>query len=243
MQFVYNFLTTHPLPSFYLSTTLLIRVGEEINVADLALEPSVLSDEELVNRVLRGETESFETIVQRYSRRLFRVAISVLHNEAEAEDVVQDAFLSAYQHLSQFAGRARFSTWISRIALHRAFAVAAQAKRKVSLDEDYEGEQPVHIVPDTAPTPEQRRYFEEVAMLMSSAIAELPESYRSVLMLREVDELDTTSSARKLRISQANVKVRLHRARAMVRTHYERALAAKLVPECVPDAAIVALAS
>ncbi len=171
------------------------------------------------------------------------MALSVLHNDAEAEDVVQDAFLSAYQHLSQFAGRARFSTWISRIALHRAFAVAAQSKRRVSLDEENDGEQPVRVVPDTAPTPEQRRYFEEVVMLMSTAIAELPESYRSVLMLREVDELDTTAAARKLRISQANVKVRLHRARAMVRNHYERALAAKIVPEIAPDSAVVGLAS
>lgn len=212
-------------------------------MADVALEPAVVSDEELVSRVIRGETEVFEIIVRRYSRRLFRVALSVLHNEAEAEDVMQDAFLSAYQHLSQFAGRARFSTWISRIALHRAFAVAAQSKRRVSLDEEYDGEQPIRVVLDTAPTPEQRRYFEEVAMLLSTAIAELPENYRSVLMLREVDELDTTTAARKLRISQANVKVRLHRARAMVRNHYERALAAKVVPATTPDASIVGLAS
>ena len=218
-------------------------MGEEINVADLVCEAAVLSDEEVVTRVIRGETDAFETIVHRYSRRLFRVALSVLHNEAEAEDVVQDAFLSAYRHLRQFAGRAKFSTWISRIALHRAFAVAAQSKRRVSLDEEYDGEQPVRVVPDTAPTPEQRRYFEEVAMLMSTAIAELPENYRSVLMLRELDELDTTSAARKLRISQANVKVRLHRARAMVRTHYEQALAARVVPEIAPDAAVVTLAS
>lgn len=212
-------------------------------MADLANDAAVLSDEELVARVIGGEIGLFENIVQRYSRRLFRVALSVLHNEAEAEDVVQDAFLSAYQHLSQFAGRAKFSTWISRIALHRAFAVAAQSKRKVSLDDEYDSEQPVRVVPDHAPTPEQRRYFDEVAMLMTSAIAELPETYRSVLLLREVDELDTTNAARKLRISQANVKVRLHRARAMVRAHYERALAARVVPEGLADAAVIGLAT
>ena len=212
-------------------------------MADLANEAAVLSDEELVSRVITGEIELFETIVQRYSRRLFRVALSVLHNEAEAEDVVQDAFLSAYQHLRQFAGRAKFSTWISRIALHRAFAVASQSKRRVSLDDEHDGEQPSRVVPDHAPTPEQRRYFDEVAMLMSSAIADLPETYRRVLILREVDELDTTDAARKLRISQANVKVRLHRARAMVRSHYERALAAGVAPENLADAAVVGLAS
>jgi RNA polymerase sigma-70 factor (ECF subfamily) len=212
-------------------------------VAELPSNQSLVSDEDLVTRVVGGETTAFEIIVQRYSRRLYRVALSVLRNEAEAEDVVQDTFLSAYQHLGQFAGRARFSTWISRIALHRAFAVASQMKRRVSLDEEYDGEQPMRIVPDHSPSPEQRRYFDEVAMLMSLAIADLPESYRSVLMLREVDQVDTSATARRLRISQANVKVRLHRARAMLRAHYEQALAAGIAPAAHADPSLVALAS
>ena len=212
-------------------------------MAEMRGESTLLSDEELVNRILQGEKHLFEIVVQRYSRRLLRIALSVLRNEAEAEDVVQDAFLSAYQHLAQFAGRAKFSTWLSRIALHRAFAAASLGKRHVSLDDDYDGDHPARVVPDHAPTPEQRRYFEEVATLLSSAVADLPDSYRSVLMMREFEEVDTTSTARRLRISQANVKVRLHRARAMVREHYERALAARVAPVCAPDALVVGLAT
>jgi len=212
-------------------------------VTEIACESMLLSDEDLVGRIVSGEKHLFEIVVQRYSRRLLRIAVSVLHNEAEAEDVVQDAFLSAYQHLAQFAGRAKFSTWLSRIALHRAFAAASQSKRNVSLDDDSDGEHPARVVPDHAPTPEQRRYFDEVATLLSAAVAELPDSYRSVLMMREFDEVDTTDTAQRLRISQANVKVRLHRARAMVRAHYERALSARVAPVCAPDASVLGLAT
>ena len=212
-------------------------------MAEIGCELELVTDEDLVGRIVNGEKHLFDIIVRRYSRRLMRIAISVLHNEAEAEDVVQDAFLSAYQHLAQFAGRAKFSTWLSRIALHRAFAMASQSKRHVSLDDDCDGEHPVRVVLDHAPTPEQRRYFEEIATLLSTAVAELPENYRSVLMMREFDDVDTTSTARRLCISQANVKVRLHRARAMVRAHYERALAARVAPLCAPDASVVGLAT
>ncbi len=211
-------------------------------MAEIESELALLPDEELVARIIDGEKHLFEVVVQRYSRRLLRIAVSVLRNEAEAEDVVQDAFLSAYQHLQQFAGRAKFSTWLSRIALHRAFAAAAQSKRHVSLDDDSDREHPEYVVPDHTPTPEQRRYFDEVATLLGTAIAELPESYRTVLMMREFDEVDTTATAQRLRISQANVKVRLHRARAMVRAHYERALAARMAPACAPDPAVFGLA-
>ncbi len=211
-------------------------------MAENGCEVALLLDEELVRRITNGETHLFEIVVQRYSRRLLRIALSVLRNEAEAEDVVQDAFLSAYQHLGQFAGRAKFSTWLSRIALHRAFAVSAQGKRHVSLDDDADGEHAVRVVPDHKPTPEQHRYFTEIATLLTTAVAELPESYRSVLMMREFDEADTTATSRRLHISQANVKVRLHRARAMMRAHYDRALAAGIAPIAATDAAVIGLA-
>ncbi|MGH9523392.1 MAG: sigma-70 family RNA polymerase sigma factor [Terriglobales bacterium] len=199
-------------------------------MANPAAEPTLLSDEELVSRIVAGEKHLFDTIVQRHHRRLLRVGISILHNETEAEDVVQDAFLSAYQHLAQFAGRAKFSTWLSRIAMHRAFALATQNGRHVSLDEEYEDDQPMRVVPDPAPTPEQALYFREVASLVGAAVAQLPESYRSVLLMRQAEESDTSVTARNLRISQSNVKVRLHRARAMVRVHLDRALASGILP-------------
>lgn len=199
-------------------------------MANAAEDLAVVSDEDIVGRILAGEKHLFDVVVTRHHRRLLRVAMSIMRNEAEAEDVVQDAFLSAYQHLAQFAGRAKFSTWLSRIALHRAFALVAQNGRHVSLDEEYEDEQPVRVVHDPAPDPEQRLYFHEMASLVGAAVAELPESYRSVLLMRESEGADTSATARKLCISQSNVKVRLHRARAMVRAHYDRALTSGVLP-------------
>src|SRR5215472_8478608 len=88
------------------------------------LQPALLelNDEEAVSRVLQGETGLFEIIMRRYNQRLFRVARAILRNDSEAEDVVQDAYVRAYQHLSQFAGKSTFSTWLTRIAIHEALA-------------------------------------------------------------------------------------------------------------------------
>jgi RNA polymerase sigma-70 factor (ECF subfamily) len=210
-------------------------------VTNAAEDLAVLSDEALVSRILKGERHLFDIVVQRHRHRLMRVAMSIMRNETEAEDVVQDAFLSAYQHLAQFAGRAKFSTWLSRIAMHRAFALVAQNSRHVSLDEEYEDEQPVRVVPDSAPDPEQRLYFHEVVSLVGAAVAELPESYRSVLLMREGEGADTSSTARNLHLSQSNVKVRLHRARAMVRAHYNRALNSGVLPAAQMDSLLAAV--
>ena len=93
------------------------------------------SDEEVVRRVLEGETALYEILMRRYNQRLYRVARAILRDDAEAEDVMQDAYVRAYQHLDQFAGRAPFSTWLTRIAVHGAFARIRSRNRKQSLDE------------------------------------------------------------------------------------------------------------
>src|SRR5438105_15128913 len=87
-----------------------------------------LADEEVVHRVLAGETALFEILMRRYNQRLYRVARAILREDAEAEDVMQDAYVRAYQHLDQFAGRAKFSTWLTRIAVHEPLAPAPRAK-------------------------------------------------------------------------------------------------------------------
>src|SRR6478752_6779802 len=93
------------------------------------------SDEEIVDRVKAGDTALYEIIMRRYNQRLYRVTRAILHDDAEAEDVMQDAYVRAYQHLDQFAGRAAFSTWLTRIAVHEAFARIRSRNRKQSLDE------------------------------------------------------------------------------------------------------------
>jgi RNA polymerase sigma-70 factor, ECF subfamily len=173
------------------------------------------TDEQVVARVLSGDREGFEILVRRHSARLHRAAASILRNQAEAEDVVQDALVSAYQHLGQFAGRAKFSTWLTRIAVHRALEVASQGHRENPVDLD-DPESHLHLV-SRQRSPEDRLASRECAALLQQALDRLPARYREVLIVRYLHEFDTAEAAEKLRISEANVKVRLHRACAMMR--------------------------
>ena len=187
-----------------------------------ALEPlnttKPLSDEEVVRRVLDGETALFELLMRRYNQRLYRVARAILRDGSEAEDVMQDAYVRAYEHLSQFAGRAQFSTWLTRIAIHEALARAQRRKRvdQLGVNEWSNGEGEMNIAA-TALNPEEQLSVSELGQALEIAILSIPDQYRLVLMMRDVEQLSTAETAAALDLSEENVKVRLHRARAMVR--------------------------
>lgn len=181
------------------------------------------SDEEVVERVLAGETALYEIIMRRYNQRLYRAARAILRDDSEAEDVLQDTYVRAYQHLGQFAGRAKFSTWLTRIAVHEALARTRRRSRIEEIDA-MEGEEKDAMLRTNDPDPESRAAQTEVAHLLEEAILALPEAHRTVLMLRDVEELSTEEAADALDITEENVKVRLHRARAMLRKElYARA--------------------
>ncbi|HWH55985.1 MAG TPA: RNA polymerase sigma factor [Terriglobales bacterium] len=187
-------------------------VLEEIN----STEP--LSDEEIVRRILDGETALFELIMRRYNQRLYRVARAILRDDAEAEDVMQDAYVRAYGHLSQFAGRSQFATWLTRIAIHEALARVQRRKKtdQLGANEWNDGEGEMNIAA-TALNPEEQLSASELGRALESAILSIPEQYRLVLMMRDVEQLSTTETATALDLTEENVKVRLHRARVMVR--------------------------
>lgn len=177
-----------------------------------------LTDEEVVARVLAGDTELFELIMRRYNQRLYRVARAILRDDAEAEDVMQDAYVRAYRHLDQFAGKAKFSTWLTRIAVHEA--LARQRRRAHFQDPEPAAEAKGDAMDQFAssiPTPEQQASTSEVRVMLERAIEGLPDSYREVFMLRDVEQMSIAEAAGALDISEENVKVRLHRARAMLR--------------------------
>lgn len=174
------------------------------------------SDEEVVTRVLAGETALFEIIMRRYNQRLYRVAHSILRNEAEAEDVMQDAYVRAYQHLQQFEGRAKFATWLTRIAVHEALSRAQRRNRVQELDAEPNGGYMDPLTSNT-PDPEQQASDREMVALLQTAVLALPHNYRSVLMLRDIEEMSTTDTAQALDLTEENVKVRLHRARTLLR--------------------------
>ena len=184
-----------------------------------------LSDDEVVARVLAGETSIFEIVMRRYNQRLYRVARAILRNDGEAEDVMQDAYVRAFEHLDQFAGRAKFSTWLTRIAVHEALARQRRENRYQELEpmSDNDGD-PMDGLASMALTPEEQVSNSEIRSLLEKAVETLPDAYRTVFVLRDIEEMSTTDTANALEISEENVKVRLHRARALLRkTLYDRA--------------------
>jgi RNA polymerase sigma-70 factor (ECF subfamily) len=177
-----------------------------------------LADEEVVQCVLAGDTAMFEILMRRHNQRLYRVARAILRDDSEAEDLIQDTYVRAYQHLSQFEGRAKFSTWLTRIAVNEALA----RKHRLSLYKELEpmsehqGEKMDRFA-SAAPSPEQQASSSETLRLLENAVAALPEIYRTVFVLRDVEDMDTGDTAAVLNISEENVKTRLHRARALLR--------------------------
>lgn len=175
-------------------------------------------DEQVVERVLAGETALFEILMRRHNQRLYRAALAILRDPDEAEDLMQEAYVRAYQHLNQFAGRARFSTWLIRIAVNEALSRRTQRNRTDQMDLHDESGGELLMTPErTAQDPEEQTARKEISGLLETAILALPESYRVVLMLRDVEEMSTSETAEALQLSEDNVKTRLHRARVLVR--------------------------
>ncbi len=178
------------------------------------------SDEQIIERVLGGEIELYELLVRRYNQRLYRTARAILRDDTEAEDVMQEAYVRAFQNLPKFEGRSSFSTWLTRIAVHEALG-RRKANGKFESSEEASLEE---LGLSMANSPEQETAHRETRELLESAILTLPQDYRSVLILRDVEEMTTAETAEALALSEDAVKVRLHRARAKLRRElYARA--------------------
>jgi len=178
-----------------------------------------LTDAEVVARVRAGETALFEILMRRHNQRVYRVARAVLKDETEAEDVMQQAYINAFTHLDQFAERAQFSTWLTRITVHEALARRRRRKAQAAssaADRDQDGEVMESLIA-VEPDPERQAYAAELGHVLESAIDGLPDTYRIVFMLREVEGLSTSETAAGLALREEAVKTRLHRARAMLR--------------------------
>jgi RNA polymerase sigma-70 factor (ECF subfamily) len=200
----------------------------EAEVQEAAPAPEILSDEDVVDRVREGEVDLFETLMRRYNQRLYRIARSVVRDDPGAEDVVQEAWVRAYTHLDQFERRARFSTWLARIAIHEAWARARRGRRFVSIE-------PERANPMTDPVsresdPEKTAADRESASVLEAAIAALPDLYRGVLVLRDVEELSTAETAECLELTEEAVKTRLHRARGLLRRELAGTMRAGVYP-------------
>ena len=170
------------------------------------------TDQALIDRVCGGDLAAFEELMRRHNPRVYRVARAIVGHEWMVEEVMQEAYLSAFSHLSKFERRSRFSTWLTRIVINEA---RTQLRRRAPDMTGLEAEM-IHAARDR--DPEKSAARRELARLIEQAVDGLPESLRLVFMLREVEGLSTSEAADSLQLSEENVRVRLHRARESLRS-------------------------
>lgn len=196
------------------------------------------SDEELVSRVLEGDVRLFELLMRRHNQRLYRTARAIVRDDDEAEDVMQEAYVRAYEHLADFRGQrrpalaevkpgaenevappARFSTWLTRIAVNEALARLRKRKRSTAFDVSGEVEldETMDATEGTPTSPEWHATSGELRRVLESAVDELPDGFRAVFVMRAVEEMNVAETAECLGIPQDTVKTRLFRARALLR--------------------------
>jgi RNA polymerase sigma-70 factor, ECF subfamily len=195
-----------------------------------AIQPKVgepISEEmALVHAAKAGDVSAFESLVKKYDRNVFRIANHITHNREDAEDVVQDAFLKAYENLEQFQGQSKFYTWLVRIAVNEALMKLRKRRpeRTVSLDEDVKTEEDSlpREVADWSPNPEQQYSQAELKDILTRTIQGLPQGFRTVFVLRDVEGLSTEETAEALDLSIPAVKSRLLRARLQLRDRLSR---------------------
>ncbi len=190
------------------------------------------TDAELVQRAQAGALEAFETLANRYEQRVYSLAMRMLRQEQDAEDVTQQTFLSAMEHLEGFRGESSFSTWLLRIATHAALKVIRKRRGldTISLEaatespDDYSGIRTPEFIADWRQSPTELAHQREIRRLLEEALDQLDEKYRLVFLLRDVQGLSVQETAEALGISEANTKVRLLRARLELRERLTRVL-------------------
>jgi RNA polymerase sigma-70 factor (ECF subfamily) len=187
----------------------------------IAARAASSDDLELVHASKNGEVAAFEQLVKKYGRKLLRIAQSVTHNAEDAQDAVQEAFLKAYQKLSQFREESQFSTWLIRITVNQSLMKLRKQRstKEVSLNDDFQaiGDMVPMEVADWAPNPEQLYWASELRDILRKTLEEMRPILRTVFVLRDIEGLSTDQTAEVLNLSHTAVKARLWRVRLQLR--------------------------
>lgn len=193
-----------------------------------------LDDDRLVEIARAGDSAVFRVIMQRHNRRLYRIARGVLGDDSEAEDVVQETYVSAFEHLSSFRGEASLATWLTRIALNEALGRKRKRRPTTQMSElemlQEQGDTRVLMFPGTRAdaNPEADASRAEVRRMLERAVDELPEAFRIVFVMREIEQMSVAETAAQLAIPRETVKTRLHRARRLLRASLQETLGSAL---------------
>ena len=170
-------------------------------------------DKEVISRVLGGEKELFALIIRRHNQRLYRVGMAILNNDTDVEEAMQISYINAWEHLNNFKFMSSFATWLTRIMVNECLRVKRRKKFVEMKEETING----YGEKNTQPNAFSRLINEELKVALERAINELPEKYRTVFILRELENMSIAETRECLAISEVNVKVRLNRAKSMLR--------------------------
>jgi len=195
-------------------TSASIALDESDSTDEAASNSGAASDDALVGRVRGGDLVAFELLMRRHNRRLFRAARAIVRSDDEAEDVMQHAYVRAFEHLSSYAGRARFSTWLTRIAVYEALRRLRQSRRARAFNDSVEAQEKLSVPQFT---PEQTASDAELRSIIEAAIDALPLVFRTVFVLRAVEQMNVADVAMALSIPDETVKTRYFRARQRLR--------------------------
>ena len=180
---------------------------------------NLLNDEEIAERILAGEKYLFENLMRKFNARLYRIGMSIINDDSAVEDVMQTAYINAYLHLADFQGKSSFGTWLTRIFINESLLCVKKRKKQRLVHIDNLENSP-HFE-----TPLQDLMSIELKTILEKSIAGLPEKYRLVFVMREIEEVSTNETMELLNLSESNVKVRLNRAKEMLRndlgSHYK----------------------
>ncbi|MGD0511333.1 MAG: sigma-70 family RNA polymerase sigma factor [Candidatus Micrarchaeaceae archaeon] len=192
-----------------------------IDSTQFAVKAEAKDDLELVHATQNGDMSTFEQLVKRYDRKLFRIAQSVTHNTEDSQDVVQEAFFKAFQHLAEFREDSQFSTWLFRITVNQSLMKLRKQRkgREVSLDEDFQADKdiPSMEIADWTSNPEQLYRASELRDILVEALSEMRPIFRAVFVLRDIEGLSIDQTMKVLNLSETAVKARLWRARLQLR--------------------------
>lgn len=176
-----------------------------------------ISDHEIITRILHGEKNLYALIVRRYNQRLYRVAMSIINDDAEVEDVMQVAYINAYENLGKFAFKASFSTWLTRILINESLLRLKKRGKSINMNDDTMDKEIYQQHTIEVQTPVAKMLNSELKFALEEAIRKLPEKYRTVFIMREIEDMNVAQTQACLDISEANVKVRLNRAKALLK--------------------------
>lgn len=177
-----------------------------------------VADTEIIARILQGQKDLYATIVRRYNQRLYRIGMSIINDDGEVEDIMQVAYIKAYENLGKFEGRSGFSTWLTRILINESLLRLKQRKNSIHLNDDTMNNEIYQQRNIDVPTPVLTTINSELKNILEKSIRQLPEKYRTVFVMREIINMNVAETKECLDISEVNVKVRLNRAKALLRS-------------------------